>query len=213
MFTGIVEEVGAVSRAVPAASGRRLRIKAGLVLEGLKTGDSVSVNGVCLTVTAVLADGFDADAIEETLKKTTIASWTPGFRVNLERALKADGRLGGHFVQGHADGTAVAVAVRRTGDARFCDIETSPELSRTIVPKGSVALDGVSLTVAEKSGDRFGIALVPHTLSRTTLGGLKKGDRLNLETDVLGKYVQQFMRSSGAGKKGIEIRRLEELGY
>jgi riboflavin synthase len=213
MFTGIVEEIGVVSKTVPTIGGRKLRVRAEAVLAGLKPDDSVAVNGVCLTVTAVASDGFDADAVDETLKKTTIASWFPGFKVNLERALRADGRLGGHFVQGHVDGTAKVTAIRRLGESRMMDAEVPSELSRYIVPKGSVALNGVSLTVAEASGIRFSVALIPHTLLRTTLGDLKTGDEFHIETDVLGKYVERLAFPSGSRPKGMDLRHLKELGF
>jgi riboflavin synthase len=213
MFTGIVEEVGVLSKTVPTPGGRKIHVRARIVLEGLKADDSVSVNGVCLTVTAVAAEGFDADVVDETLKKTTLAAWLPGLKVNLERAMRADGRFGGHFVQGHADGTAKVFSIQRRGESRTCEIEAPQECIRSIVPRGSVALNGVSLTVAETSGNRFKVALIPHTLSHTNLGGLKTGDDVNLETDILGKYVERMVQPSGRRDSKMDARRLEDLGY
>jgi riboflavin synthase len=213
VFTGLIEEIGEVIRSIRSEHGRTLGFRAAAVTDGLKADDSVSCGGVCLTVIGIHADGFSADAVEETLDTTTVGSWKPGTKINLERAMRAEGRFGGHFVQGHVDGTGKVSSIRTLGDAKRIRFEVPSELGRSLVSKGSVTVDGVSLTVAEAAADGFTAALIPHTLQRTTLGRLKPGDRVNLETDVLGKYVERFLRGSRIGGTELDEKRMRELGY
>ena len=196
MFTGIVTNIGEVISVEPRGDLRRLRIACGYDAETIALGASIANAGVCLTVVAVAREGqrtiFDVDAAAETLAKTTVGSWTQGTRVNLERALKIGDELGGHIVTGHVDGVARILSRDDfDGMARYW-IETPPELSRFVAQKGSVALDGVSLTVNEVEGDRFSILLIPHTLSETTFGALRAGDALNLEVDLMARYAARL---------------------
>jgi riboflavin synthase len=196
MFTGIVTNIGEVISVEPRGDLRRLRIACGYDAETIALGASIANAGVCLTVVAVAREGqrtiFDVDAAAETLAKTTVGSWTQGTRVNLERALKIGDELGGHIVTGHVDGVARILSRDDfDGMARYW-IETPPELSRFVAQKGSVALDGVSLTVNEVEGDRFSILLIPHTLAETTFGALRAGDALNLEVDLMARYAARL---------------------
>jgi riboflavin synthase len=193
MFTGIVEELGTVEAIEPQGDALRLSIRATTVLDDVHLGDSISVNGCCLTVAAVEADVWTADVMQETLDKTSLFDARRGDRVNLERAVTAGTRLGGHIVQGHVDG--VGALVRRTPSEHWELVEVSlPEsLSRYLVDKGSVTVDGVSLTVVEAGADSFTVSLIPETLARTTLGFRSPGDRVNLEVDVIAKYVERLL--------------------
>ena len=202
MFTGIVEELGTVEAVEEQADAIRLSIRSGTVLEGTGLGDSISVNGCCLTV--VEHDGvvWTADVMQETLDKTSLHGVSPGDRVNLERAVTVDKRLGGHIVQGHVDG--VGTIVRRTPSEHWEVVEVSlpPELSRYLVDKGSITVDGVSLTVVEAGPTSFTVSLIPETLARTTLGFRAPGDRVNLEVDVLAKYVEKLLGVGGEQQDG-----------
>ena len=193
MFTGIVREMGTVEGIERSDAGARLRVRAGLGRE-LAPGDSVSVSGACLTVAAAGDGAFEADVMNQTLSLTTLGDLDPGRRVNLEPALRAADPLGGHLVQGHVDGTGEVVAVDEDGFARRVRITAPAELRRYVVERGSVAVDGVSLTVAELAGDAFEAALIPETLARTTLGGLAEGDRVNLEVDPIARYAERLMQ-------------------
>jgi len=185
MFTGLVQLTGTLS----ALDGARLRIEAPLELS---EGDSVAVNGVCLTAAAVDGSGFTADVMDETLRRTTLGALGPGDPVNLELPLRASDRLGGHIVQGHVDGTGSVESVREEGVARVVRIAAAPELLRYVIEKGSIAVDGVSLTVTAVDDEAFGVSLIPETLDRTTLGSLEPGRQVNLEVDVVAKYVERL---------------------
>jgi riboflavin synthase len=193
MFTGIVEELGTVEAIEPQGDALQLSIRATSVLDDVHLGDSISVNGCCLTVTAVEADVWTADVMQETLDKTSLLGAGPGDRVNLERAVTAGTRLGGHIVQGHVDG--VGTVVRRTPSEHWEIVEISlpATLSRYLVDKGSITVDGVSLTVVDAGADSFTVSLIPETLARTTLGFRAPGDRVNLEVDVIAKYVERLL--------------------
>lgn len=196
MFTGIVEELGTVSSIEREGDRARLHLTATKVLEDSSLGDSISVEGCCLTIAAFTTDGFRADLMAETLRATSLGELSPGAPVNLERAMPADGRLGGHIVQGHVD--AVATVVQREEQPGTVTLTLSlPEgLARYLVPKGSVTLAGVSLTVVDLVGDDgFRVALIPHTCEVTTLGELTVGDRVNVEVDVLAKYVERLLEA------------------
>ena len=189
MFTGLIEEVGTLRAVRRGAHSAVLSIGAETVLSGLKTGDSVAVNGVCLTVTAQDSGGFTADVMHETLNRSSLGALAPGSPVNLERAMAADSRFGGHIVSGHIDGTGAITQVRRDDNALWYTVEASPALLRYIVEKGSIAMDGISLTVVAVEADRFSVSVIPHTAAVTALGRKRPGDVVNLETDIIGKYV------------------------
>lgn len=194
MFTGIVEELGQVSDLEVADGHARLHIGCGDVLDGAHVGDSISVDGTCLTVTTLPGEGFTADLMAETLRATALGDLEVGRSVNLERAMRADARLGGHLVQGHVDGVGTITGREELPGTVFITIDAPPELARYLVPKGSITISGVSLTVVDRTDDgRFSIGLIPHTLEVTTLGVLGVGDRVNLEVDVIAKYVEQLL--------------------
>jgi riboflavin synthase len=193
VFTGIVEALGRVVALEARGDLVRLRVEAPGVANGAKVGDSVAVNGVCLTLTAVEAERLCFDVVKESLDRTSLSDLSVGSPVNLERALRADARLDGHIVQGHVDGTGCVRALERRGDDVRLSVSCGPEVAQYLVPKGSVAVDGVSLTVVGAREDGFDVALVPHTLAVTTLGAKRPGDRVNLEADVLGKYVKRYL--------------------
>ncbi len=191
MFTGLVSELGTVEAIESDERGATLRVAAGLAGE-LGEGDSVAVNGVCLTATRVSPEGFDAQAMNETLQRSALDSLRAGSRVNLELPLRAGDRLGGHVVQGHVDGTATVRALREEGFSRVLELECAPALLRYVVLKGSIAVDGVSLTVSALDDDGFSVSLIPETLTRTTLGAVSEGDRVNVEVDVLAKHLERL---------------------
>ena len=190
MFTGIVEEIGTISVAGPGG----LTIHASEVLEGLGLGDSVSVNGACLTATDLGPGSFSVDVVPETLRRTNLGSLSEGSPVNLERGVRAGGRLDGHIVQGHVDGTGRIESIREDGDAVMVSIEAGPAIMRYVVVKGFVAVDGVSLTIVGCDEERFSVTIIPHTRERTTLGIRKPGDEVNIEVDILAKYVERLIR-------------------
>ena len=192
MFTGIVGELGEVESVQSTDEGARLRVRGGLSSE-LKAGDSVAVGGACLTATTADGDGFEADVMNQTLALTTLGELRPGDRVNLELPLHPTDRLGGHFVQGHVDGTATVASLDEDGFARRLRLELPAELLGFVVERGSIALEGVSLTIAALGPDWVEVALIPETLERTTLGSLEPGDRLNVECDVLARYVRRML--------------------
>lgn len=203
MFTGIVETVGRVVAIEPLGEKARLRIEAPRVADGAPIGASIAVNGACLTVTEAGAGQVAFEAVRETLDRTSLGDLRPGARVNLERALRADGRLDGHIVQGHVDGTGRVRALERRADDVRLAVDCPPELARQLVPKGSIAVDGVSLTLVGVTDEGFDVALIPHTLAETNLGDRRPGDRVNLEADVLGKYVLRYLeRVLGEGGLG-----------
>jgi len=193
MFTGIVEVVGSVAELDPRGDIMALVIEAPGVTEGVRIGDSIAVNGCCLTVTVIDGSHLSFEAVKETLEKTSLGDLTAGSHVNLERAMRADGRLDGHIVQGHVDGMGRVRSFDRAGDDVRLAIDCGPEIGDFLVEKGSVAIDGVSLTVVGVTDEGFDVALIPHTLKATTLGERVAGDRVNLEADVLGKYVKRYL--------------------
>ncbi len=192
MFTGLVADLGRVRGLRTSADGAELSIATALAGE-ISTGDSVAVNGVCLTATTADGEGFTAEAMLETLQRSSLGALADGDGVNLELPLRAADRLGGHVVQGHVDGTGTVAGIREEGFSRILEIEAEPGLLRYLVEKGSVALDGVSLTVSALGEDRFAVSLIPETLQRTTLGRLEEGERVNIEVDVLAKHVERLI--------------------
>ena len=201
MFTGIVEEIGYVLR----ASDKGIDIGAKLVLEGTKIGDSIAVNGVCLTVTTLRVDGFTADVMPETLRRSNLGTLRSGDCVNLERAMAADGRFGGHIVSGHIDGVGTITNVRKEGIATWVTICAPSEILRYIVEKGSVAIDGISLTVAAVTETDFSVSLIPHTGDVTSLLQKRCGAEVNLENDIVGKYVERLMNTASKQKSESRI--------
>ena len=193
MFTGLIEDIGTVESLESGDEGARLRIATRLAAE-IGDGDSVAVNGVCLTATAVDASGFETEAMNQTLSVTALGGLGEGDRVNLELAMKASDRLGGHIVQGHADGVGTVASIEEDGFARRLRVGLGPELIRYVVEKGSIALNGVSLTVSALGEDWAEVSLIPETLERTTLGEAAVGDKLNVECDVVAKYVERLMK-------------------
>ena len=216
MFTGIVEEMGAVERIQRGRSSAVLHLRAARVLEDVRVGDSIAVNGVCLTVISHHAGGFAADVMHETLDRSALAELRPGSHVNLERAMPAGGRFGGHIVAGHVDGVGTVAAVERDDNAVWYTIRAGAPVLRYVVEKGSIAVDGVSLTVARAGPDRFAVSVIPHTAAVTTLGERRPGDRVNLETDIVGKYVEKFLTCPAPGEGasgGITREFLARYGY
>ena len=196
MFTGIIEEIGTIGSIEKGRHSAVLHIQAELILEDLKIGDSVAVNGVCLTATSVQGRGFTADVMHETLDRSSLAHLSRGRHVNLERAMAADGRFGGHIVAGHVDGTGRISQIRKDDTAIWYTIQASPGILRYIIEKGSIAIDGISLTVAQTGGDWFSISAIPHTVAATTLKERRTGDLVNLENDMIGKYVEKLLSPS-----------------
>ena len=216
MFTGIVEEMGQIRSIVRGASSAVLSIEANLILEDLKIGDSVAVNGVCLTATSIGAGGFTADVMHETLNRSSLGALQKGCHVNLERAMLANGRFGGHIVSGHIDGTGTIGSIQKDDNALWYTILADAKLLRYIVEKGSVTIDGISLTVADVQSDRFAVSLIPHTAKVTVLGEKRTGDIVNLETDIIGKYVEKLMKPAveeTKQKSGITMEFLAENGF
>jgi riboflavin synthase len=194
MFTGLIADLGSVLALQQNGAGATLRVRSRLASE-LQQGDSIAVNGVCLTATEVSDDGFAAEAMIETLERSSLGRLRAGAPVNLELPLRADDRLGGHLVQGHVDGTGTVGAARDEGFSRVLDIEPEPHLQRYLVEKGSVAVDGVSLTVSELGSRGFSVSLIPETLQRTNLGSLGEGSLVNIEVDILAKHVERLLEA------------------
>ena len=197
MFTGLVEEIGLCEDLQRSAGSARLLIKAPGISCGVKIGDSISVNGCCLTAISIRDGIMTFDLLDETLQRTNLQDLIPGKKVNLERSLLADGRLGGHFVQGHVDATIPVVAILQQGSDLRINFKVPPEFAAYVAYKGSVAINGVSLTIAEVSADSFAVWIIPHTATHTNLGDLREGDLVNLECDMLAKYAARIMQMRG----------------
>ena len=218
MFTGIVEEVGTIRSLQMRGNSGSISIVANKVLDGTQIGDSIAVNGICLTVTSLLSDEFTADVMAETVRRSGLDQAKMGDSVNLERAMAADGRFGGHIVSGHIDGTGVIREYRREENAVWVTIATSPEILSLIVEKGSICIDGISLTVATVSEQSFQVSIIPHTAVETTLIRKHTGDVVNLENDVVGKYVQRLLegaslKTQAKAKSTLTMETLQELGF
>jgi riboflavin synthase len=212
MFTGIVEEVGTLRRVTPGAQSVVLDLDATVVTEDAAVGDSILTDGVCLTITSLRAGGFTADAMPETVRRTTLSERRPGDSLNLERAMTLSSRLGGHLVSGHVDGVGTVTSVVPEDNALVVEVEAPEVVARVTVDQGSVAVDGVSLTVVAVAGDRVRVSLIPHTAAVTTLGRLKPGSRVNLEADLIAKYVYAFVarrKPDGA----LTWEKLAEAGF
>jgi riboflavin synthase len=215
MFTGIIEAIGTVRECSRPGGGARVHIGAGPLVEGLRVGDSIAVDGACLTVAVLEGDGFTCDLSAETLNRTTLRMLRAGSRVNLERPLRLGDRLGGHLVTGHVDAVGQIAERAPHGDGEFTRIRFPQALGLLLVMKGSIAVDGISLTVAELSRDTFGVAVIPHTLHHTTLRSKRVGDLVNLEADLLGKHVARLLagRWDAGGQAGLTLAQLEEHGF
>lgn len=212
MFTGIIEEIGTIQSIRSGARSAALTIAASNILTGTKEGGSIAVNGVCLTVTALTEKCFAADVMPETLRRSSLGGLRPGSRVNLERAIPATGRFGGHIVSGHIDGIGNIVSIREEDNAIWYGIRTEPAVLRYIIKKGSIAVDGISLTVAGVSSRDFSVSVIPHTAAHTTLGNRRIGDTVNLENDCIGKYVERLLDGHTA-PQGITEAFLTRHGY
>ena len=208
MFTGIIEELGTVEAAAP-----RLRVRCSTVMQDLSEGASIAVNGVCLTAVGLTKDSFTADVAPETLRRTNLGQLKQGSRVNLERPLSPTGRLSGHIVQGHVDGTGEVLALDALGDDNWwLRIRVPEELDPFLVYKGSIAIDGISLTIAALEGPLLSVTIIPHTYKNTTLGSYQAGSKVNLECDVLAKHVEKLLRKIDL-KKGLTVEKLQKEGY
>lgn len=217
MFTGIIEELGEIISIDRQGISGMIRIRAKKVLEGTKVGDSIAVNGICLTVTSMQEGMFTADVMAETIRRSSLSQAKAGDFVNLERAMAANGRFGGHIVSGHIDGTGTIRSYRREENAVWVTIGTKPEILRLIVEKGSICIDGISLTVVSVTDDAFSVSIIPHTGEETTLLTHEPGAVVNLENDVVGKYVERLMHYADAKSQpqglGITMEFLEEYGF
>lgn len=212
MFTGIVESTGTINRTTKVPGGRRLRVEVGVVASECKHGDSICVSGVCLTVTTIDNGAIEFDVVTETLDKTTLGEKRVGDCVNIERSLRVGDRLDGHFVQGHIDGVATVEAVERTTVEHVVRFACDHEMSRFIIPKGSIAIDGVSLTIAAVRDASFSVALIPTTLERTTLGQLDRGDSVNVETDIIVRTIVHRLTDL-RGEDGLTLEVLQKAGF
>jgi len=219
MFTGIIEGLGTVAQVRPVDGGSRLTVAADFSLEGTGIGDSIAVNGACLTAVSLQGARFSVDVSPETLSKTTFKSVKIGERVNLERALSLSGRLDGHLVSGHIDGLGTITGKQKQGNALVVTFAVPESLSRYMIPKGSVAIDGISLTINSCETDSFSVSVVPHTAKLTTIGLKGAGEAVNIETDMLGKYVEKFISKQGSesGKKrdpeSLDMQFLMKTGF
>jgi riboflavin synthase len=213
MFTGIIEELGTLKRIQRQGNAARLTVECSVVVKERETGVSIAVNGVCVTASVISDAGFEADLSPETLDRTTLGSLPSGVRVNLERPLAFGGRLDGHLVTGHVDGIGIVDAIRKAGDFMEVQYRAPENLMPFIVEKGSIAVDGISLTVAGLEAERFRVAYIPETAARTNLTDIRVGDRVNLETDLVGKYVARFLESWHPSAGGVTIDLLKNEGY
>lgn len=215
MFTGIIEEVGTIEQMKQSGEAIVITIGAKKILEDVRLGDSIAVNGVCLTVTSFTKRSFTVDVMPETVRATSLRTLTRGAKVNLERAMAANGRFGGHFVSGHVDGIGEIIRKEPVANAVYYDIKVPKELRKYMILKGSVAVDGTSLTIFGLTDDTFTISLIPHTRAETILGDKQVGDIVNIECDVIGKYVEQFLarKQEPEQRSRITLEFLKEHGY
>jgi riboflavin synthase len=215
VFTGLVEEIGKIESVVKSAKSARITVKAKKILEGVKLGDSICTNGVCLTVTSFDSSRFIIDVMAETMRRSNLRNLSPGDEVNLERALSVGDRLGGHIVSGHIDGMGTIESYEQEDNAVWITVAAPPEILKYIVQKGSITIDGVSLTVAYVDEAVFKVSIIPHTKDMTTLLRKRAGDEVNLECDMIGKYIEKFLgaREQAPVKKGIDFNFLSENGF
>lgn len=213
MFTGIIEELGKIEALETRGSGAKIKIAAKIVTENTNEGDSIAVNGVCLTALEIKSNSFAADVSSETLRRSTLGGLRVGSAVNLERAVTPSTRLGGHIVQGHVDATGKFIGAEQSGDFWTVRIGYEREIAPYLVYKGSVAVEGISLTVAELTDDYFDIAVIPKTWTLTNFHALKSGDAVNLEADITAKYVERILQFRGREQSGLTMEKLAEFGY
>lgn len=215
MFTGLIEEVGTVESVIKSVKSARITIRAKKVLDGVQLGDSISTNGVCLTVTSFDGSRFSVDVMAETMRRTNFRTFAPGYKVNLERALSLGDRLGGHMVSGHIDGVGTILRYDKEDNAVWITVSAAPEILTYVIEKGSIAIDGVSLTVAYVDDTVFRVSIIPHTKDATTLLDKKIGDEVNLECDMIGKYIEKFLarRAEKPGKKDMDMNFLKDNGF
>lgn len=210
MFTGLITDIGTILARTQKGATWTVKIKTSYDTSDLLLGESIAVDGACLTVTSIGPDFFTVDASPETISKTTLGDRTPGARVHLERALRIGDRLGGHLVLGHVDGTGSIESIRRDANAWIFDVRASSEVAPYLIEKGSITLDGVSLTINRFEGDRFSLAIIPHTAEETNLASYRPGQKVNLEADVLGKYVRKFVAPD---TPGLSLESLAQAGF
>jgi riboflavin synthase len=213
MFTGIVEELGIIRKISISGHSGSITIEASKVLEGTRIGDSIAVNGICLTVTSMASDSFTADIMAETVRRSSLKGAVSGDKVNLERAMAADGRFGGHIVSGHVDGTGTIINMHREENAVWVTISAEPSIMKFIVEKGSVCLDGISLTVTKVGATDFSVSVIPHTGEETTLLRKKVGSPINIENDVVGKYVERLLNFKNNESTGITMDFLKKYDF
>jgi riboflavin synthase len=213
MFTGIIEEVGILEKLERITDGYRIKVSASLITDDLRVNDSISVNGVCLTVIKKEQNGFWVEAVGATLEKTTIKKIQQNSYVNLERAVRLSDRLGGHLVQGHVNGIGIIKKIQKIGENYFVEIEIPGELEKYVIAEGSIAVDGISLTIAKLSGSVIGLSIIPHTWTHTTLQYKKVSDEVNIETDVIAKYVEKLLGTKNSEKNFLTDSVLKEMGY
>ncbi len=213
MFTGLIEAVGVVKSVVPGAGGLTMTLDLGRIVEGCQVGDSIAINGVCLTIAKLNGDLATFALSEETVKKTSLSRLKPLSQVNVERAIKSNDRFGGHFVSGHIDGTAIIRTIKRYGEFADMTFTADSEILDNMILKGSVAVDGISLTIADIDNNSFTVALIPETLKRTTLGKAKIGDQVNIETDIIIKAIKKQMEKILPRQQQLTIDRLKQLGF
>ena len=215
MFTGLVEEIGTVESVITGANSAMITIRAKKILEDIKIGDSISTNGVCLTVTNFTKNGFSVDVMPETMRRSNLGTLKNGSRVNLERALKLGDRLGGHIVSGHIDGVGIVRGFKKEDNATWVHIEAEREIIKYIIHKGSIAIDGTSLTVADVDDNSFKVSVIPLTRDETTILEKNIGDQVNLECDMIGKYIEKFVliKNENYPKKEIDMAFLIENGF
>ncbi len=213
MFTGLIEETGKIENTRPIAGGVELTIAAKKILNGLRNGDSVSINGVCLTVTEISSGNFSVDAVGETISKTTIGKLSPGSIVNLETALQLSQKLGGHLVQGHVNGIGSISEIKKLGENFSLSVAVPTELAKYLIKEGSIAVDGISLTIAQTTENKCTFSIIPHTWKNTNLNTKKAGEKVNIEIDVIAKYVERFLSHSNPDKDKINEEWLHKLGY
>jgi riboflavin synthase len=215
MFTGIIEEIGVLARSVPIPGGKFFSIKADKILDDLEIDHSVAINGVCLTVIEISGNLFTVEAVGETLEKSTFDDLKTSVPLNLERAMKLGDRLGGHLVQGHVNGVGSILKLDRRGDNWYLVVQLTDELIRYVIPEGSIAIDGISLTVASLNGTEVGVSVIPHTFKNTTFSQATIGQKCNIETDMIGKYIEKFINNPAENrdKKPITLEWLHNQGY
>jgi len=211
MFTGIIQEVGSLAAHERFGGGVRLSVRGPRVMRELAVNDSIAVNGVCQTVVALDGDIFRVEAVEETLRKTTLGDLSAGTSVNLELPLRLNDRLGGHLVQGHVDCVGLIASIVKQSSSWLVTVQFPPAFRRYVIPVGSIAVDGISLTVAKLEGDLLTVSVIPHTLANTTLGGARSGEKVNLEYDLVGKYIERMVTAGAGGS--ITAEKLAQWGY